>query len=186
MKIYISGPITYATGPDPFGPVKTRLEEMGYQTLNPKDVPACADRSCTRLPHEIEKGWEHSWACFLKHDILAMIRTCDTIIMLDGWQDSHGARLELHVASSLGFNVLFASSLDSLPPLIRTDPDGSVRLETSISLPEPEPLVHQAAAKKHGPHWDVTCSACPWTAVNILSEGRARVVAVEHGAGLLR
>lgn len=112
MKIYISGPITHHTGPDPFAPVKAWLEERGYTTLNPKDVPACADRSCVLLPHEVEKNFEHSWACYLKHDLIAMLRDCDTILMLDGWQDSHGARLEMSTAAAVGMRILFQDNFD--------------------------------------------------------------------------
>lgn len=109
--IYISGPITHHLGPDPFPAAKARLEELGFETLNPKDVPACPDRSCTLLPHEIEKGFEHSWSCYLKHDLIAMLQHCDAILMLDGWQDSHGAREELHVASLAKFRILFIEDI---------------------------------------------------------------------------
>lgn len=115
MTVYISGPITYATGPDQFGPLKERLNALGIEVLNPKEVPACADEACVKLPHEIEKGWPHSWACYLKHDLAAMLATCDTIVMMDGWQDSHGARLEMTTASAVGMTVLFASDVLAEP-----------------------------------------------------------------------
>lgn len=109
--VYVSGPITYHIGEDPFAPVAARLEELGHTAVNPKTISACHDKSCVKLPHEVEKSWDHSWACFLKHDLAAMLRTCDAILMLDGWQDSHGARLELTVASAVGFTVLFEKDL---------------------------------------------------------------------------
>lgn len=109
--VYVSGPITHHTGDDPFGPAARLLSRRGYEVVNPKTVGACADESCDKLPHEEEKGWAHSWACFLKHDLAAMLARCDTILMLDGWQESHGARLELTVASAVGMNVLFERDL---------------------------------------------------------------------------
>ena len=109
--IYISGPITHHIGPDQFGPVAERLAELGYEVLNPKDVPACPDGSCTLLPHEKEKGWEHSWKCFLRYDLAAMLQNCDTILMLDGWEDSHGARLEMSTAAAVGMKILFLRDL---------------------------------------------------------------------------
>lgn len=115
MTAYISGPITYATGPDQFGPLKEALTALGYDVLNPKDVQPCADMSCVKLPHETEKGWEHSWACFLKHDLAAMLQHCDTIVMMDGWQDSHGARLEMSTAAAVGMTILFASDILAEP-----------------------------------------------------------------------
>ena len=111
MKVYVSGPITHHTGPDPFGPAAETLKARGHEVLNPKDVPACPRKNCVKLPHEIEKGWDHSWACFLKHDLAAMLTECDAILMLDGWQDSHGARLELTVASATGMYVMFLKDI---------------------------------------------------------------------------
>lgn len=111
MKIYISGPITHHEGADPFAPAVRRLEELGHETLNPKDVPACPDHSCTLLPYEIAKNFEHSWKCYIKYDLIAMLQHCDTILMLDGWQDSHGARQELQTAAAVGFRVLFVEDI---------------------------------------------------------------------------
>ena len=109
--IYISGPITHHRGEDQFAPAASRLKALGYEVLNPKDVPPCPDRSCTLLPYEIERGWEHSWACFLKHDLIAMLKMCDTILLLDGWQDSHGSRLEMSTAAAVGMKIMFAREL---------------------------------------------------------------------------
>lgn len=109
--VYVSGPITYHTGEDRFAPVAALLEELGHVPVNPKDIPKCPDESCVKLPHEQERGWKHSWACCLKYDLASMLSECDAILMLDGWQDSHGARLELTVASAVGFTVLFESDL---------------------------------------------------------------------------
>ena len=109
--VYVSGPITHHTGPDPFEPISRTLSRLGFTVVNPKTIGACPDESCVKLPHEEEKGWNHSWACFLKHDLAAMLLRCDTILMLNGWQDSHGARLELTVASAVGMTVMFERDL---------------------------------------------------------------------------
>jgi len=109
--VYVSGPITHNTGPDPFEPAARLLSRRGYDVINPKVIPKCPDESCDKLPHELERGWKHSWACCLKYDLAVILRDCDTILMLDGWQESHGARLELTVASAVGMNVLFERDL---------------------------------------------------------------------------
>jgi len=111
MKVYISGPIMYATGEDQFGPMKEWLAENGHEPLNPKDVEGCPDQTCLLLPHEIAKGMKHSWKCFMKYDILAMLTECDAILMLDGWEDSHGAKAELFTAVTCGLTVLYAKDL---------------------------------------------------------------------------
>ena len=111
-RAYISGPITHHRGLDPFEPATKALEALGYSVLNPKMIPKCPDESCVKLPHEIEWGWAHSWACCLKYDLAQMLLVCDAIVMLDGWQDSHGARLEMSTAAAVGMTVLFARDLD--------------------------------------------------------------------------
>lgn len=108
---YVSGPITHHRGDDPFGPVTEVLESLGYMAINPKTIAKCPDESCVKLPHEIEWGWKHSWACCLRYDLAQMLLVCDTIVMLDGWQDSHGARLEMSTAAACGMTVLFARDL---------------------------------------------------------------------------
>jgi len=109
--VYVSGPITHHVGEDPFGPVASLLEALGHTAVNPKTIGKCHDESCVKLPHEIERGWDHSWACCLKYDLAAMLMMCDAILMLDGWQDSHGARLELTVASAVGLDVMMQKDL---------------------------------------------------------------------------
>lgn len=108
---YISGPITHHRGEDPFGPTSSALAKIGYTAINPKHIPKCPDESCVKLPHEQEWEWKHSWACCLKYDLAFMLTACDTIVMLDGWQDSHGARLEMSTAAACGLTVLFAKDL---------------------------------------------------------------------------
>lgn len=110
-KVYISGPIMYARGEDRFGPIKNWLADQGIEALNPKDVEGCPDNSCTLLPHEAEKGMKHSWKCFMKYDILAMLTECDAILMMDGWEDSHGAKAELSTAVTCGLTVIFERDL---------------------------------------------------------------------------
>lgn len=107
-KIYISGAIMYADSKvDLFADAEARLEADGWSPLNPKSVDACPDDSCERQAHEIDKGMEHSWGCFLRYDLKALL-DCDAIYMLPGWEQSHGARLELQVASAVGLKVMFA------------------------------------------------------------------------------
>lgn len=112
MKAYISGPIMYSTDDtDMFKVCEGLLRDMSWGAVNPKNVRACvdsgrlADRRCRLLPHEIEKGMDHSWSCYLRYDLVAMLR-CDAIVLLPGWQDSHGARLEQQVALACGLSIL--------------------------------------------------------------------------------
>lgn len=110
-KVYLSGPITHHIGDDPFAPAEERLKALGYEVLNPKKIPACPNVSCELLPHEKEMGFVHSWACYLRYDLAAMLTECDSILMLDGWQDSHGAMRELETAIAVKMDVFFMRDL---------------------------------------------------------------------------
>jgi hypothetical protein len=74
-----------------FHGVTARLRDAGFDVVNPAEL-------------DIEDNQE-TWADFLKRDIIALM-DCDTIVMLPGWEDSRGARLERAVAHGLGMLVL--------------------------------------------------------------------------------
>lgn len=105
MKIYISGPIMYDTSEkDYFDTTRAIIEALGHEAVNPKNVEACEDGDCFKLPHEYDKDMKHSWSCFMRYDLIEMLQ-CDAIAMIPGWQDSHGARLEHQVAVATGLAV---------------------------------------------------------------------------------
>jgi hypothetical protein len=107
-RVYISGPIMFSPdrGRLAFAEAEDALESLGFDAVNPKSVDACADGDCEKLENEVEKGMPHSWACFLKYDLIAMLE-CESILMLPGWERSHGARLEMNVAASVGMRVMY-------------------------------------------------------------------------------
>jgi hypothetical protein len=104
VKVYISGPITGI--PDfgrSFEKAAARLAEHGHEPVNPAAaLPPCGD-TCGEV-----KG-RHSWSCYMRND-LQLLLDCDAILMLDGWERSHGARLELYVATACGLIVLHTTS----------------------------------------------------------------------------
>jgi hypothetical protein len=108
MKLYLSGPIMH--DPDHranFLRAAECVREAGYVPINPIDVPAgcggaCADSGRAVLPSG------HTWECYLKYDLVELLK-CDGIMMLNGWTASQGARLELHIAASVGLSVHFQS-----------------------------------------------------------------------------
>ncbi len=56
-------------------------------------------------PHEIRPlVAAPTWEDHMRADLSALLE-CDTIVLLPGWQSSRGARLELTVATALGFAV---------------------------------------------------------------------------------
>lgn len=85
--IYISGPMTGK--PDlnfpAFHRAATYLRAKGYEVVNPAEFGE-------------EPGME--WHQYLRKDIAALVE-CDEIYLLEGWQQSKGASLEVHIAHTL-------------------------------------------------------------------------------------
>jgi hypothetical protein len=76
------------------------------EVINPLEVEACHTENCGGA-HDSEKGaYRHSWECYLKYDIKAML-TCEGIYLIPGWEGSPGARLELFVAAQTGLKIYF-------------------------------------------------------------------------------
>lgn len=92
MRIYVAGPMTGI--PDLnfplFHATAARLRAEGYDVVNPA---------------EINVDPTAGWITCMRADIRELV-TCDAIYLLPGWELSRGARLEEHIARSLGFKVL--------------------------------------------------------------------------------
>lgn len=91
-KVYISGPIT---GIDfgnrfAFSCARSALELCGYEAVDPSEVQL--DDAAT-------------WADYMKAD-LKLLLDCDYIYMLEGWENSKGARLERELAENLGIEEI--------------------------------------------------------------------------------
>ena len=99
MKIYISGKIS---GTDL---TKTRArfvaaakvtKRLGYEPVNP-----------------FENGLsEHdSWEAHMLKDIIDLLQ-CNAIYMLQGWEDSKGARIEHYIATEIGMPIMYEIEQD--------------------------------------------------------------------------
>lgn len=91
-KIYGSGPMSNM--PDlnfpAFHRVAAILRAGGWEVINPAELNA-----------DSSKGWREC----MRVDIAALV-TCDAITKLPGWENSRGAKLELHIAEALGLEVV--------------------------------------------------------------------------------
>ncbi len=96
-RVYLSGPMSNM--PDfnfpAFNTEAERLRALGYDVINPVDI-----NPDTTTPYN---------EC-LRNDLKALL-DCDTIAMLDGWMDSNGAHLEMHVAQRVGIRVVEARTI---------------------------------------------------------------------------
>ena len=104
MKIYISGKITgLDNAKEIFDAAEKKVTEtyQDAQIVNPM-----------KLPHDHDKTWES----YMRDCLVEMMR-CDTIYVLENWEDSKGAKLEVALAIQLNFNI-FGSDLIRLLPKI--------------------------------------------------------------------
>lgn len=93
-RIYISGPMSGMPEHNfpAFNAEAERLRALGYDVVNP-----------AALNPEPGKSWHDC----LRTDLMELL-TCDTIALLDGWQNSAGAHLEMHVGHRVGMAIVIA------------------------------------------------------------------------------
>lgn len=92
-KIYISGPMSNLPllNFPAFESAASRLRNMG---------------AIVTAPNEIAMQYPDSWEKCMAEDIKALC-DCEAIFMLNGWERSKGAHLELHIAHRLNLEIFF-------------------------------------------------------------------------------
>lgn len=92
--IYISGKITGTTDyMQRFNEAELRLKDCGYDVVNPASVNSMLPEG---TPYE----------CYMDTS-KAMLKYCDTIYMLKGWQYSKGACQEREWAQKWGHKIIY-------------------------------------------------------------------------------
>lgn len=93
MKIYIAGPMSGlpALNFPAFHAEAAKLRACGHEVINPAEV-----NPDTTMP----------WAQCMRNDIAELV-TCDAIHLLEGYENSRGASLELTIARALGIEVRY-------------------------------------------------------------------------------
>ena len=102
MRIYISGPMSGLDDDnrDEFSRMASLLQAKGHEPVNPHDIiPTRRIQMTAGFVEEPIKDPEYF--DYLKADI-AVLMTCDAYVLLDGWGDSRGARIEKGLADDLG------------------------------------------------------------------------------------
>lgn len=93
MKIYIAGPMTGlpAFNFPAFHAAAAQLRAAGHEVENPAEnpVPACGG----------------TWLGYMRMAI-AQVAKVDAVVLLPGWENSKGARVERDLAIGLGLDVM--------------------------------------------------------------------------------
>jgi hypothetical protein len=99
--VYVSGPITgKPDGNRPaFDQAATKLKASGCVVVNPHEV---FTEQVPTQASEMEAYWQRA----MRRDIKALV-DCTHILMLPGWSNSRGAKLEKHIAEALGMQVAY-------------------------------------------------------------------------------
>lgn len=92
---YIAGPMSgYEDHNFPAFHVKAAQERAkGYDVINPAELDEDAG--------DLTQPWDF----YLRRDI-RLLADCDRIVLLEGWDRSHGANLEVSIAMALGFEIV--------------------------------------------------------------------------------
>lgn len=102
MKIYVAGPMSGI--PDynfsAFHAAADRLSAAGYGVVNPAAHPLPCGCNGADLC-----GSEHTWAEYLRKSLILMLCHADGVALLPGWEESHGATVEVDLAETLGVPI---------------------------------------------------------------------------------
>lgn len=94
MRIYISGPMTGHPGYEKeFMKREEHLRMQGHDAVNPARINDIIRTDMT-------------WEEWMSIDI-GLLKVCDAIYMMKGWQDSRGANREYGFALGRGMKVIF-------------------------------------------------------------------------------
>ncbi len=110
MRVYIAGPMSGHTAYNfpAFDRARNELQDLGHEVVSPADLDR-ADGIEEAGEHDLGGGEKFevgraARAFFLRRDLAALL-DCEALVLLDGWEDSQGANVELLVARSTDIPV---------------------------------------------------------------------------------
>jgi hypothetical protein len=119
IKIYLSGPISGKSKEEymqDFAEEEEYLNDRGYSVVNPTKIRAPNTDASGRVLIDFDSNiffQDSLWNYYMRKGLVELCE-CQTIYMLEGWQDSKGARLEYHVAKEFGMSVYYESDRKSI------------------------------------------------------------------------
>jgi len=101
---YICGPMTgYVDYNHPqFNRVAKLLRDKGLKVINPAEVDAKDPVDLSPQP----------WDWYLRRDLVLIANKVGRLVLLSGWQNSHGANLEKYVAEKLRCEIIYVSEFE--------------------------------------------------------------------------
>ena len=104
-RLYLAGPMTgipYHNVPR-FKAVAEDLRNKGIDMIVPVEMDG-AEWEEQALADETGTGkfGDRTWGDFLSRDVKVVADQCDGVVLLEGWKESRGARLEAFVAVNVG------------------------------------------------------------------------------------
>lgn len=101
LRVYVAGPMSNL--PDfnypAFYDAEKRLSRFGYDVENPA--------------RHFDGDQTRPYKDYMREAVRALTR-CDAIYLMDGWEQSEGARFELEVSRRIGLAVMFEQDLEAL------------------------------------------------------------------------
>lgn len=161
MHVYLAGPMSGIEkfNYPAFNEAASVLRDLGYEVTNPVDLDNENGVSGV-LSHQYGIIDDTGWAQCLARDLSAMLEAdVDAIVVLPGWHTSKGASLEVHVARTLGKEILSY-------PEMRPVADEEALVSTETILEEAQRLVGGDRGDDYGhPRDDFAKTAGAWNAL---------------------
>lgn len=109
-RTYIAGPMTGIAGLNfpAFHAAAAEQRAAGHEVINPAEINGGADELVACAEMDAAQMAEHWKACMRKD--ISQLMTCNRIVLLAGWWNSRGARLERHIAEQLGMEIIGAET----------------------------------------------------------------------------
>lgn len=116
--VYIAGPMSGIA--DWNFPAFFRAEEqllaLGYNVINPAHNDGPTVEEALKSSGPVDKP-NNSWAYYMRRD-LPHVMSADYICVLPGWQNSRGAKLEVHVANAIGIPLMILNEAGEFVPRV--------------------------------------------------------------------
>ena len=133
-KVYIAGPMTgYANfNKDAFQQAASTLRIAGFSVISPVELDAEEGVDYEGLNTD-EYGEDYQ--SYLGRDLVRFIEAkIDAVVVLEGWEESRGAALEVHVARSLGIPIYNLDGVKVKEPTKYRPPTDENVAETAMRL----------------------------------------------------